>query len=78
MTHASLAHYNGSLIRALQDVFPEIGLDESKFSFLPSIIESLTTPNGTLTYHIQRVIGSAWRTAELSLTTLLPVMGLTL
>jgi len=34
LTHAALAYYNGSFTKALIDVFPEIGLEESNFSFL--------------------------------------------
>ena len=31
-----LSHYDGSLIRALQDVYPNIGLEDAKFSHLTS------------------------------------------
>lgn len=34
---AMLAYYNGSLVRALLDLFPNIGLEKSRFAFLPSL-----------------------------------------
>ena len=34
-----LSHYKGSAIKALLDIFPDIGMDETKFNRIPSNIE---------------------------------------
>jgi hypothetical protein len=35
-TTSLLAYYNGSVVKALLDLFPELDLDTSKFAFLQS------------------------------------------
>ena len=37
--------YNGSAIRALLDVFPDIGLDQTKFTIVPRKLLSSTSPS---------------------------------
>lgn len=35
--------YGGSITKALMDIYPDIGLDVSKFSHVPSMIPSSVT-----------------------------------